>query len=98
MSSSSDNDQSPGLRPRSALVRGGLHRSPLGETSEALFLTSGFVYDDPAVAAARFTGDDDGYTYSRLRNPTVAMFEDRMALVGGTEVARATASGMATPA
>jgi len=95
MSSSSESKQPSSFRPRTALIRGGLERSPLGETSEALFLTSGFVYDDPEVAAARFSGDADGYTYSRLRNPTVAMFENRMALVGGTEVARATASGMA---
>jgi O-succinylhomoserine sulfhydrylase len=95
MASSSDTPQTPSLRPRTAFVRGGLHRSPYGETSEALFLTSGFVYDDPETAAARFSGDAEGYTYSRLRNPTVAMFEERMALIGGTEVARATASGMA---
>ena len=83
------------LRPRTALIRGGTKRSPHGETSEALFLTSGFAYDDAETAAARFKGEEDGYTYSRLRNPTVAMFEERMAAIGGTEIARATASGMA---
>jgi O-succinylhomoserine sulfhydrylase len=98
MSPSNESNNKTAMRPRTALVRGGLHRSPLGETSEAIFLTSGFVYDDPEVAAERFSGDADGYTYSRLRNPTVAMFEERMALIGGTEIARATASGMAAVA
>jgi O-succinylhomoserine sulfhydrylase len=76
-------------------VRGGLNRSEFGETSEALYLTSGFAYDKAETAAARFAGEEDGYTYSRLGNPTVAMFEDRMALLEGTEVAKATATGMA---
>ncbi len=83
------------FRPRTALIRGGTERSPYGETSEALFLTSGFAYPSAETAEARFKGSDDGFTYSRLRNPTVAMFEERMAAIGGTEIARATASGMA---
>ena len=80
---------------RTKLVRGGLRRTDFGETSEALFLTSGFAYERAEVAAARFRGEDDGYTYSRLSNPTVAMFEDKMALIEGAAVARATATGMA---
>lgn len=82
-----------GLKTR--LVRGGLKRSENGETSEALYLTSGFAYDNPETAEARFRGEDPGYTYSRFGNPTVAMFEDRMALIEGAPVARATATGMA---
>jgi O-succinylhomoserine sulfhydrylase len=77
------------------LVRGGLHRSPFGETSEALYLTQGYVYDSPEQAAARFAGDEPGYVYSRYANPTVRMFEERMALLEGAEACRATASGMA---
>jgi len=77
------------------LVRGGLERSDHGETSEALFLNSGFVYDEPETAAARFTGDDDGYIYSRYGNPTVSTFEERLRLVEGAEACFATASGMA---
>jgi O-succinylhomoserine sulfhydrylase len=85
-----------GLKTR--LVRGGLKRSPNGETSEALYLTSGFAYDSAETAEARFKGEDDGYTYSRFGNPTVAMFEERLALIEGAPVARATATGMAAVA
>jgi O-succinylhomoserine sulfhydrylase len=77
------------------LVRGGVNRSQFGETAEALYLTSGFAYDRAETAAARFAGEEEGYTYSRLGNPTVAMFEDRMALLEDMEVAKATATGMA---
>jgi O-succinylhomoserine sulfhydrylase len=77
------------------MVRGGTRRSAWGETSEALFLTSGFVYDTPEIAAARFKGEEEGYVYSRYGNPTVAMFERRMALLEGTEACFATATGMA---
>ncbi|MEX1148013.1 MAG: O-succinylhomoserine sulfhydrylase [Sphingomonadales bacterium] len=76
-------------------VRGGTWRSELGETSEAIFMTSGYAYEAAEDAAARFAGEQEGFTYSRLRNPTVAMFEERMALIEGAEAARATASGMA---
>ncbi len=76
------------------LVRGGLDRSPHGETSEALYLNSGFVYPDGETAAARFAGDDDGYVYARYGNPTVTMFEQRLALLDGAEACYATASGM----
>ena len=77
------------------LVRGGTMRSPYGETAEALYLTQSFVYDSAQSADARFAGDEPGYVYSRYGNPTVQMFEDRLALVEGAEACRATASGMA---
>ena len=83
------------LRPATRLVHGGTVRSPFGETSEALFMTQGFIYDTMEAAEARFKGEEPGYIYSRFSNPTVAMFEARMALVEGAEAARATASGMA---
>ena len=70
-------------------------RSQFGETSEAMFLTQGFVYDSAEAAEARFKGEQPGFVYSRFSNPTVAMFEERMALLEGAEAARATASGMA---
>lgn len=77
------------------LVRGGLMRTPFGETSEALFLTQAYVYETAEAAVARFAGEDPGFIYSRYANPTVKMFEDRLALVEGAEACRATASGMA---
>lgn len=77
------------------LVRGGTNRSEFGETSEALFLSSGYVYDSPESAEARFNGEEDGFVYSRYGNPTVQMFEDRMALLEDAETCFATASGMA---
>ena len=77
------------------LVRGGLERTPFGETSEALFLNSGFVYDAPETAEKRFAGEDDGYVYGRYGNPTVSMFEERLALLEGAEACYAVASGMA---
>ena len=84
-----------GWRPATQAVRGGTARSEWGETSEALFLTSGYSYDRAADAAARFAGEQDGMTYSRLQNPTVQMLENRIALMEGAEAARCTASGMA---
>ena len=83
------------LRPATKLVHGGTMRSSFGETSEAMFLTQGFVYETMEAAEARFKGEDPGFIYSRFSNPTVAMFEARMALLEGAEAARATASGMA---
>lgn len=83
------------LRPATRLVHGGTTRSAFGETSEALFLTQGYIYDTMESAEARFKGEDPGFIYSRFSNPTVAMFEARMALIEGAEAARATASGMA---
>ena len=77
------------------LVRGGLERTAFGETSEALFLNSGFVYDAPETAEKRFSGEDDGYVYGRYGNPTVSMFEERLALLEGAEACYAVASGMA---
>lgn len=82
-------------RPRTALVHGGARRSQFGETSEALFLTSGYTYESMEAAEKRFTGEEPGFVYSRFANPTVRMFEERMALLEGAEDARATASGMA---
>ena len=83
------------LRPATQLVHGGSLRSQFEETSEALFLTQGYLYDTMEQAEARFKGDEPGFIYSRFANPTVAMFEQRMALLEGAEAARATASGMA---
>ncbi len=82
-------------RPQTRLVHGGTLRSQFGETSEALFLTQGYVYDSAEQAEARFTGEDKGYRYSRFANPTVTMFEERLRLFDGAEAARATATGMA---
>src|SRR6185369_645422 len=82
-------------RPATQAIRGGTMRSDQGETSEALYLTSGFTYDDAATVAARFAGEQEGMTYSRLQNPTVAMLEERIALLEGAEACRAQASGMA---
>jgi O-succinylhomoserine sulfhydrylase len=85
-------------RTQTRAVRGGTNRSDFGEQSEAIFMTSGFRYDTAETAERRFTGAEQGFTYSRLGNPTVAMFEDRMALLEGAPIARATASGMAAVA
>jgi len=88
-------DLAEAVAPATVLVRGGASRTAYQETSEALFLTSGFVYDDAAAAEAAFAGDGSRYVYSRYRNPTVAMFEERLRLLEGAEACRATASGMA---
>ena len=82
-------------KPATRAVRGGTWRSEHGETSEALFLTSGYTYEDAQTVADRFAGDAAGMTYSRLQNPTVAMLEERIALMEGAESCRAQASGMA---
>jgi O-succinylhomoserine sulfhydrylase len=82
-------------RPRTQAVRSGQMRTPFQETAEALFLTSGYAYEAPEEAEARFKGEADGFVYSRYSNPTVAMFEARMAALEGAPCARATASGMA---
>lgn len=81
--------------PETQLVHGGTLRSNFGETSEAMFLTQGFVYDTAEQAEARFKDEDPGFIYSRFSNPTIAMFEERMRLLEGAEAARATATGMA---
>src|ERR1700709_418675 len=82
-------------RPETRLVHSGTLRSQFGETSEALFLTQGFVYDSAEQCEARFKGEDPGYLYSRFSNPNVAMFERRMIELEGAEAARATATGIA---
>jgi len=76
-------------RPETRLVHAGQLRSNFGETSEALYLTQGFVYESAAQCAARFKGEEPGFLYSRFSNPTVAMFEGRMAAFEGAEAARA---------
>jgi O-succinylhomoserine sulfhydrylase len=82
-------------RPATQAVRGGTARSEWGETSEAIFLTSGYAYDCAGDAAARFAGEQAGMTYSRLQNPTTEMLEERIALLEGAEACRTMASGMA---
>lgn len=77
------------------LVHGGILRSQFGETSEALFLTQGYVYASAEQAEARFKNEDPGFQYTRFSNPTITMFEDRLRLLEGAEVCRATATGMA---
>ncbi|KAB2915863.1 MAG: O-succinylhomoserine sulfhydrylase [Hyphomicrobiaceae bacterium] len=84
-----------GWSAETLLVHGGTLRSQFGETSEAMFLTQSFVYDTAEQAEARFKDEDPGFIYSRFSNPTVAMFEERMRLLEGSEAARATATGMA---
>lgn len=82
-------------RPETELVHGGTMRSQWGETSEAMFLTQGFVYNSAEQAEARFKNEDPGFQYSRFSNPTVSMFEERLRLFEGAEECRATATGMA---
>ena len=82
-------------RPETNLVHAGVLRSEFGETSEALFLTQGYVYETAASAERRFKGEEPGYQYSRFSNPTVTMFEARMCALEGAQAARATATGMA---
>ncbi|MFC9896922.1 O-succinylhomoserine sulfhydrylase [Nocardia sp. NPDC127579] len=83
-----------GVGPATLGVRGGLRRSGFEETSEALFLNSGFVYESAEAAEQSFTGEIEHFVYSRYGNPTVAMFEERMRLLDGAEACFATASGM----
>ena len=90
-----DRSITQGWRPATRAIRGGTARSEWGETSEALFLTSGYCYDRAEDAAARFAGEQAGMTYSRLQNPTVEMLEERIALLEGAEACRTTATGMA---
>ena len=96
MSKSEDKAAKPAnWAPETLLVHGGALRSQFGETSEALFLTQGFVYESAEQAEARFKNEDSGYQYSRFGNPSVAMFEERIRLLEGADEARATATGMA---
>jgi len=90
-----NNCRSAKWREQTRMVHGGTMRSPFGETSEALYLTQGFVYKSSSAAEARFKGEDEGYIYSRYANPTVTMFEQRMCQLEGAEAALATTSGMA---
>ena len=90
-----DRNTTRNWHPATQAVRGGTWRSEHGETSEALFLTSGYTYDDAETVAARFAGEEAGMTYSRLQNPTVAMLEERIALMEGAEACRTQATGMA---
>ena len=83
------------FRPATRLVHGGTARSQHGETAEAMYLTSGFIYDSAEQAEATFTGSVQHYQYSRFGNPTVTMFEQRLASIEGAEACRATATGMA---
>jgi O-succinylhomoserine sulfhydrylase len=94
-SESASKSASKRYRPETRLVHSGTLRSQFGETSEALFLTQGYVYDSSLTAERRFKNEDPGYQYSRFSNPTVTMFEQRMAALEGAEAARATATGMA---
>ena len=89
------NNGQRGYRPRTNMVRGGLSRSEFQETCEGLFATSGYVYANAEEAEAAFKGENTKFIYSRFSNPTVNMFEKRMALIEGMESCRATASGMA---
>src|ERR1700687_5110310 len=82
-------------RPETRLVHAGTLRSQFGETSEALFLTQGYIYPSAEECEARFSGKTPGYVYSRYSNPTMSMFEQRIAALEGAEAARATATGMA---
>ncbi len=93
-----DNKESSSWRQATRLVHDGTLRSQFGETSEAIFLNSGYVYASAEQAEARFKGDEEGFVYSRYANPTVAMFEGRMCALEGAEAARGTASGMAAVA
>lgn len=88
-------DLPPGLRIDTLAVREGLPRTQWGENSEALFLTSSFVQPDAATAAARFANEEEAFIYSRFTNPTVTMFERRLAALEGSEACIATSSGMA---
>jgi O-succinylhomoserine sulfhydrylase len=83
------------LHPESRLIHSGILRSQFGENAEALYLTQGFVYDEAETAEARFSGKEPGFVYSRYANPTLSMFEKRIAAIEGAEACRGTATGMA---
>ncbi len=88
------NEVTEHLQPETLALHTGIHRSQFNEHSEAMFLTSSFVFDNAAQAAARFSGNEPGNIYSRFTNPTVTAFEERLAILEGAEVGVATASGM----
>jgi O-succinylhomoserine sulfhydrylase len=83
------------FRPATRLVHGGVQRSQHGETAEALYLTSGYIYDNAEQAEATFAGTVDHYQYSRFANPTLSMLEERLCLIEGAEACRTMATGMA---
>ncbi len=95
MSASKSAPASKTYRPETRLVHAGTLRSQFGEMSEGLFLTQGYIYPSAEECESRFSGKTPGYVYSRYSNPTIAMFEQRMAALEGAEAARATATGMA---
>ncbi len=90
-----DEETARNWQPRTKLVRAGINRSEHGEVSEGLFLTQGYAYDSAETAQARFKGEVDGFIYSRFGNPTVDIFEKRMAILEGADLGLATATGMA---
>ncbi len=94
MASSYDDKTVDGWNEATKLVRSGVNRSGFDETAEALYLTSGYVYSSAAEAEAAFAGENDHYIYSRYANPTVAMFEKRLAAIEGAEACRGISSGM----
>jgi O-succinylhomoserine sulfhydrylase len=96
MAKSSEGESPENWENATRLVRGGTMRSQFGETAEALYLTQSYVYDSAESANARFAGEEKGFIYSRYANPTVQMFEERLALLEGAEGCRAQASGMAS--
>lgn len=95
MAHSKDKTGADAWEPETQLIHGGILRSQFGETSEAMYLTQGFVYTSAEQAEARFKNEDPGFQYSRFGNPTVSMFEDRLKIFEGAEECRATATGMA---
>jgi len=95
MTQAAGSQDAAGWRPDTIAVRGGLQRSNFAETSEGLFLTQGYVYDDAAQAEGAFAGEVDHYMYSRYGNPTVSIFEERLRLLEGAQGCFATATGMA---
>ncbi len=92
---STDKSDPQSWRPATQMVRGGTQRSGFDETSEAIFMTSGYVYSSPEEAEAAFKGETDHFVYSRYGNPTVHMFEQRLALLEGAKYCNGTGSGMA---
>ena len=95
MAMTADQETQRHWSPQTQMVRGATERSQFSETNEAIFMTSGYVYENAEEAESAFKGDVDRFVYSRFRNPTVAMFEKRLALIEGAEDCRGTASGMA---
>ena len=92
------NKTNPQWRAQTQLVRGGTHRSQFAETNEAIFMTSGYVYETAEQAQRAFKGEEERFIYSRFSNPTVGMFEERMRLLEGATSCRATAASHSAPA